>query len=87
MSAVELIKDLPVSLDRTDWARRGHVSYDPDLVLALEVPTNKVTREDQLNDAAQRLDEWAVAANSTVVELQHVFRRGKRVLYGLVKKS
>lgn len=87
MSAVELIKDLPVSLDRTGWARRGHVEFHPDQVLSLEVPNTAAAGPHALNNAAQQLDDWAIAAGGEVTELQHVFRRGKRVLYGRVTKS
>lgn len=78
MGTQELLAAAVVQSDRTDWARRGHVEFHPNQVLALEVIGN------DLVDAAQRLDDWATTLGGPVVEVQHVFRRGKRVIYGRV---
>lgn len=79
MSAQDLISKAAVQTDRTGWARRGHVEFNGNQVLALEVVN------DDLTAAAQKLDEWAVALGGPVVEVQHVYRRSKRVIYGRVQ--
>lgn len=80
MSAQDLISKAAIQTDRIGWARRGHVEFDGNQVLALQVIDNDLT------DTANRLDDWAIACNGSITEVQHVYRRGKRVVYGRVTR-
>lgn len=77
----ELLSKTQVLTDRNGWARRGHAEFGGNSVLALEVKNNDLT------GAADSLDDWATACGGEVTEIQHVYRRGKRVVYGRVTKS
>lgn len=80
MSAQDLISKAKVLTDRSGWARRGHAEYFPSQVLSLEVSNNDLTA------AADTLDDWALACGGSITEIQHVFRRNRRVIYGRVQR-
>lgn len=76
-TTAELLAAAPIQIDRSGWARRGHAEFHPNLVLALEI-------SDDLDDAAERLDEWALTTPGRITEVQLVKRRGKTVVYGRI---
>lgn len=76
MTAVALVKDAAIRINRVGWAMHGTPDYVEGDVLAVEVAP------DAWNEAARTLDDHAAAYGREIVEVQKVQRKDRRALYG-----